>query len=230
MIITILRDGGIITKSELSLWIKDKFLEGFMDLDAILVDLAKKEVIKQISVKGISSELIILNNDPFMLRVPPVKLIDNPSNRGLPSQFVKTYKSEVKTYFQDYHPSEEDNLKIINILIDPEVYETLRLLRTAIVTRQELEKLRIRGVKDISGVLQLLLDRQMIKIFRDQNNNEYFALLTDFYIDIIFPKYILNVIKTVYEQKSKPNKALMEFLKSLEETYFSMKKQEKSKK
>ena len=89
--------------------------------------------------------LIALTNDLFMLRVPPVKLLENPVNRGLPTQFAKTYKTEVKNFFQDYHPSEEDALKIIEIFTNPQAYETLRLLRTSIVTIHEFEKLRAKG-------------------------------------------------------------------------------------
>jgi len=227
LIINMLRDEGVIIKSELSIWLRDKALGGFIDLDAILLELAKKDIIKQISIKGIPSALIVLTTDLFMLRVPPVKLLEDPVNRGLPLQFAKTYPSEVKKFFQNYRPTEEDNLSIIEIFINPQVYETLRLLRTAIVTTQELEKLSKKGVEDIYGVLKMLWDNQMIKVFQDENNIEYYALLSDFYMDLIFPKYILETIKTSYEQKSKSNKVLIEYLNALEDTYFELKKQEK---
>ncbi|MFX0037187.1 MAG: hypothetical protein ACFE9I_16265, partial [Candidatus Hermodarchaeota archaeon] len=163
----------------------------------------------------------------FMLRVPPVNLLENPVSRGLPTQFAKIYLAEVKKFFQEYRPTEEDNLKIIEIFTNPEAYETLRLLRTAIVTRNELEKLSKKGVKDIYGVLKIFWDNQMIKVFKDENNNEYFALLSDFYMDLIFPKYILEIIKKSYEQKSKANKVLIEYLNILEESYLNLKKQKK---
>ncbi|MFX1532211.1 MAG: DUF2341 domain-containing protein, partial [Promethearchaeota archaeon] len=71
MVINILRDYGVITKSELTIWVKDSELEGIIDLEAILADLIKIELIKVTSVKGIPSELIFLTKDFFMLRVPP---------------------------------------------------------------------------------------------------------------------------------------------------------------
>lgn len=63
----------------------------------------------------------------------------------------------------------------------------------------------------------------MIKIFKDANNIEYYTLLTDFYIDLIFPKYLLNVIKVINDQKSKSDKVLNQYLNILEETYFNLK-------
>ena len=228
MIIENLRDVGAITKSELMIWLKDKYVEGFFDIEATLLELLKRDIVKLVSVKGIPSELIFLTNDFFMLRVPPVKLLENPVSRGLPTQFVKEYRAEIKKFFQNYRPTAEDNLRIIELLIKPQAYETVRLLRTSIVTLQDLEKLKKKGVVDANIILQLLWNNQMVRVFIDKNNIKYYALLTDFYMDLIFPKYLLTVIKTAYEQKSQPNKVLIEYLKSLEDTYFDLKSQEKS--
>ncbi|MFW9782942.1 MAG: DUF2341 domain-containing protein, partial [Candidatus Heimdallarchaeota archaeon] len=219
MIINILRDYGVITKSELTIWVKDREIEGVIDLEAVLAELIKSELIRVASVKGISSELIFLTKDIFMLRVPPDKLFENPVNYGLPTQFSKLYREEVKKFFNDYYPTEEDELKLLNILIDPEVYETIRLLRTAIVTIKDFEKLKNKGVSDIYGVLKKLYDTNMIKLFKDNKGIEYYTLISDFYIGLVFPKYLLNVIKASHDQKSKTDKVLHEFLRLLEDTY-----------
>ncbi|NHJ25186.1 MAG: hypothetical protein EAX89_11455, partial [Candidatus Lokiarchaeota archaeon] len=226
-IMNLMRKEAVITKSELMIWLKDKYLENFFDLDTILTDLIKKDIIKFGSIKGMPSELIYFTNDIFMLRIPPIHLLTDPVNRGLPSQFAKEYPQKVKKFFQDYYPTEEDNIKIAEMLIDPQVYETLRLLRTAIVTKSDLEKLKKKGVEDIYGVLKKFWDNQMIHVFHDENNNEYYTLNSDIYIDFIFPKYLINIVKMVYEQKSKSNKVLVEYLKVLEETYYNLKSKEK---
>ncbi|MFX1411676.1 MAG: hypothetical protein ACFFA6_15100, partial [Promethearchaeota archaeon] len=187
MIINILRDTGVVARSELVIWLKDTYKEGFIDIDAVLSDLMKRGIIKQISVKGMPSELILLTMDIFMLRIPPTELLENPVQRGLPTHLVKNYQNEVKRFFNEYHPTEEDNLKILNVISKPQVYETLKLLRTAIVTMRDLEKLRKKGVEDLYGVLKMLWDNEIIKVFQDENKNEYYALLSDFYLDKIFP-------------------------------------------
>ncbi|MFX0007844.1 MAG: hypothetical protein ACFFAV_14140, partial [Candidatus Hermodarchaeota archaeon] len=134
-----------------------------------------------------------------------------------------------KEFFQNYRPTEEDNVKIVENIVNPQVYETLKLLRTAIVTRQDLEKLRKKGVEDVYSVLKLLWDNQMIKVFHDEKNIEYYVLLSDFYIDYIFPKYLLKAVKIEYEQKSKNKRVLIEYLKNLEEAYLKLKDMEKMK-
>jgi hypothetical protein len=223
MIINILRDYGVITKSELNIWVKDQDLEKFVDIEAILADLVKIELIKLASVKGIPSELIFFTKDIFMLRIPPDSLYQDPESHGLPKEAVEMYRNEIQKFFSEYRPTEEDNLSLLDILIDPEVYQTLRLLRKAIVTMKDFEKLKNKGVSDIYKVLKNLYDNKMIRIFKDQNETEYYALITDFYIDFIFPKYLLRIIKTSFEQKSKTDKVLLEYLNLLEETYTSQK-------
>ena len=223
MIINRLREEGAVSKSELTVWLKDRYKQGFVDLEGVLIELIKRELIKETSVKGMPSELIFLTNDVLMLRVPPVQLLKDPADRGLPSQLASDYRTETKKFFQNYIPSDQDNLRVIEIIINPQVYETLRLLRTAIVTKNDLEKLKKKGVEDIDRVLKMLWESQMIQVFQDDRNNEYYALLSDFYIDKVFPKYLLNIIKDEYEKKSKADQVLLEYLTVLENTYLNLK-------
>ncbi len=228
MIVNRLREEGVVSKSELMVWLKDRYKQGFVDLEGVLIELIKRELIKETSVKGMPSELIFLTNDILMLRVPPVQLLKDPADKGLPSQLASDYRTEVKKFFQNYRPSEQDNLRVIDIIINPQVYETLRLLRTAIVTKNDLEKLKKKGVDDIDEVLKNLWESQMIQVFQDDRNNEYYALLSDFYVDLIFPKYLLNVIKSEYEKKSKADQVLVEYLSVLENAYLNLKSSVKS--
>ncbi|MFW9820933.1 MAG: hypothetical protein ACFFE5_15100, partial [Candidatus Thorarchaeota archaeon] len=228
MIINFLRNDGVISKSELIIWLRDRELEGIVDLEALLADLIKIDLIKVTSVKDFPSELIFLTKDIFMIRVPPDKLFKDPVNHGIPSQFAKSYKDEVQKRFKIYNPTEEDNVRLLQILIDPQVYETLRLLRTAIVTMKDFEKLKTKGI-DIYMVLKKLWDIEMIKVFKDDNNVEYYSLLTDINIALIFPKYLLNNIKLSYEQKSKSNKLLLKNLDILKESYRNLKSAKLSK-
>ncbi|MFW9771819.1 MAG: hypothetical protein ACFFFB_02600 [Candidatus Heimdallarchaeota archaeon] len=228
LIINRLREEGVVSKSELSVWLKDKYRRGFFDIDATLNELIKKELIKETSVKGMPSELIFLISDLFMLRKPPVKLLQNPEEAGLPEKYIQEYKIEVKKFFQNYHISEQDNLNSLDILSDPQTYEILKLLRIAIVTRSALEKLRKKGVDDIDGALKKLWEHKMIHTFRDDHGAEYYCLLTDFQITRVYPKFILNTIIHQYEVKSKSESVLIEYLKVLEDSYYNPKSIQKS--
>jgi hypothetical protein len=226
-IINLLKDEGVVIKSELIIWLKDKFIYGFFDLETILSELIKLDILKVSSIKDVPSELIFLTNDIYIVRVPPLKLLNKPTSYGLPTQFAKEYPNDIRDFFQTYQPTEADNIQIAEVLSNPQVYETLRLLRDAIVTREDLEKLRKKGVDDIYGVLKILWDNKIIKVFQDEKNIEYYALITDIYTNFIFPKYLLKTIKSAYESKSKVKKSLIEYLTILEESYFKLRSSKK---
>jgi hypothetical protein len=224
LIINRLREEGVISKSELKVWLKDRYKRGFFDLDATLMELIKRDIIKETSVKGMPSELIFLINDLFMIRRPPVKLLKNPVDRGLPEKFINDYKVAIKQFFQTYHPSEEDNLKLLDIITDPQVYEILKLLRISIVTRNVLEKLKKKGVEDIDDGLKKLWDNKIVHVFQEERGTEYYALISDFQVSLVYPKYILNTIIHQYDVKSKSEDVLVEYLNVLEDNYRSHKK------
>lgn len=223
MIINRLRDEGVVSKSELMIWLRDQYKQGIIDLEGVLIELIKRELIKEVSVKGVASELIFLTRDILMTRVPTAQLLKDPEDKGLPSHLLGDYISETKNFFLNYKCSEEDNLNVLNILTNPQTYEVLRLLRTAIVTRNDLEKLKKKGVDDIDEVLKILWENKMIKVFQDDRGNEYYALISDFYLVSIFPKYLINVIKAEYDKKSKADQVLVEYLSVLENSYLELK-------
>jgi len=229
LLINRLRDEGVVSKSELKVWLKDKYRRGFFDIDAILIELIKKDIVKEASVKGMPSELLFFINDIFMIRRPPLKILSDPVGRGLPEPLVEAYNSEVRRFFQNYRPSEDDNLKLVDILTDPQLYEILKLMRIAIVTRNTLEKLRKKGVDDIDGGIKKLWDNKIIHLFQSENGTEYYALLSDLHISLVYPRYMLSTILHQYDVKSKSEPVLIEYLNVLEDAYRPYKLKTKSK-
>jgi hypothetical protein len=120
-------------------------------------------------------------------------------------------------------------LKIITLLTDPQLYEILKLLRTSIVSRNSLEKLRKKGVEDLDGGIKKLLDYEIIKIFQTGQGIELYTLISDVDISLVYPRYILNTILHQYDVKSKSNGVLIEYLNVLEDTYRPYKPKEKTK-
>jgi len=228
MIIERLRDEGVVSKSELVIWLRDHHKSGFVDIESLIVELIKIDIIKESSVKGMPSELLFLINDILLLRRPPIELLKDPADKGLPTNLVDDYRKAVRSFFRTYEISDEDNLKLIELLIDPQIYETLRLLRTTIVTKNILQKLKKKGVEDIDAVLKTLWESQLIQVFQGPKGIEYYGLLSDFYVNTFFPKYIMDIIIKEYEVKSKADKVLVEYLNVLEDAYFSYKESKKA--
>jgi hypothetical protein len=124
------------------------------------------------------------------------------------------FKEKIKLFFETYKHSEEDNLKIINILSNPRVYVIFDMLRNSILNKSDFEKLKNKGLKELDNAIKLLLDAQIITSL-----NDYYVLTSDFYIESFVPQYILNILKENYENKTKSERVLIKYLNILEETY-----------
>jgi len=222
-----LQEEGSVSKSELGIWLKDLYQSGFVDIESIAAALVKENITKGASVKGVPSEVIFLVNDYMVTRRPPVVLFNECTSRGLPAQLRDGYQNEIKSFFAQYEMTEEDNLAILELLVNPEVYEALTLMREAIVTRDDLEKLKKKGVEDVDTVLKVLWDTKMIAVLRDPQGNEYYGLKSDILAQKFFPDYMVNVVRRNYKEKTKADVVLLEHLNILEEAYKGKKESKK---
>jgi len=229
MILKRLQQEAAIPKSELAIWLKDTKRDSFIDIESIVASLVKSTIIKIASVKGLATDVAFLNEDIMILRRPPVKLFLDPVEHHLPKSLKDSYKNQVRTFFKNYKPSEKDNLEIINkVVLDPQCYEVLKLLREAMVTKNDIEKLRKKGVKDIDNTLKALWDSKMIAVFQDESGTEYYCLITDFFAELFFPKYNLDTVRKQYLSKSQNPKALIKALDIMREEYLSIYKNRKA--
>lgn len=225
-----LREESMLAKSELGIWIKDEFKEGEIDIDTVINGLLRSGLIKMGSVKGYSSDLLFMIKDFMVSRKPP-KFYKDPSEYNCPNSLADTYRIAVRTFFSDYRPSETDNFELIDkVILNPVNYAVLTLLRLAIVTRSDLEKLRRRGVDDIDSAINFFKSLNMITILHDAKKIEYFALISDFDVSPFFPRYQLNLIRKNYMVKRHSNPALTAHIDYLDEEYSAIMKAKKKKK
>ena len=225
MILKRLRDDLVISKSELAIWLKDQYKEGFVDIENLVSSLVQSGLTKVASVKGITSDLLFLVQDLSISRHPPVELLKNPAEHHLPENLKASFITEVKNYFATYIPDEKDSISIIEgVLLNPQNYEVLKLLREAMVTRNDLEKLKKKGVDDIDAALKSLWDNKMIAVFQDEKGLEYYCLTTDFSVERIYPRYNLNTIRKLYKNRLQNPQALIKALDLMREEFYLMQK------
>jgi hypothetical protein len=225
LILKRLRDEAMVSKSELAIWLKDQYKEGFIDIENVIESLVQQSLVKTASVKGIASDLLFLVEDFMVIRRPPVELVKNPSEHHLPEGLRSSYVTEVRNFFQAYKPDEKDGLKIIEeVLLNPANYEVLKLLREAMVTRAELEKLKKKGVEDVDAALKSMWENKLISVFQDDKGTEYYCLTSDVLVERYYPKYMVNNIRHLYKNRSQNPNALIKSLDLLKEEYVMMEK------
>lgn len=216
-----LEEEGVINKSELQVWLKDVEKTTFLDVDSLVSSLVKDGIVKEVSIKAAPSELIFLIRDIFVTRKPVTALIiEAPEGHGFPPDFKNQYLQDVQTFFKGYKPTLEDNIKLGELLIDQAFYEGLELMRKFVVSREDLEKLKKKGVDDVDTLLKKFWDNKLITVIREKEGRELFALVADISIERSFPTYLLNVIRKNYAEKSKSDPVLLEHLNILKDIYW----------
>ena len=172
-------------------------------------------------MEGLASDVVFLAKDIMMIRRPPIKIFKDPVDHHMPASLRDAYRTEVISFFKNYIPSEQDNLDIIKkVILNPQTYEILKLMREAAVTLNDVEKLRKKGVDDVGGALQELWKTKMIGVFKDDRGEEYYGLISDFHIDFYYPRFLLNRIREQYRMNVHNPKTLIKALNLLKEEYF----------
>lgn len=212
-----LRAEGSIIKSDLAVWLREQYREKFVDLDPVLRSFYSLNLIEGKTIKNIES--IFLVQDILMHRIAPRKILKNLSDAGLPESVHKNYLDQIKQFFKSYKPSDEDNSIVVKTLLDPQVYEMFKLLRLICATREQLEKLKKKGVEDIDGCIKKLWEAKLLIYLHDEHQNKYFALLSDFKVEKIYGIHILNSIKDQYRFKNRNDDILLTHLQLLRDFY-----------
>jgi len=212
-----LHEDGVVIKSELTIWLREKITDRVLDFEGVIASFYKSNLVKGITINNI--DYLFMMEDILVHRRPPVRVLKNTSEAGLPESLLPQYKQELLVFFKEYVPSDEDTQEVIKALLDPQVYEVFKLLRTNVVTRESLEKLRKKGVEDLDGTVKKMWQSHLICVLHDDKSNEYFALVSDVMIKTVFPEHIFNALIRAYEFKEKQKEIIIEYMKELENHY-----------
>ena len=203
-------------------WLADKYRRSFIDTESIITELLKIGILKETSIqgKGLPTITLCLIKDILVIRTPPSSILEDPVNKGLPFELIKRYSKEVREYFEKYNPSEQDIIEILNILTIPIAYEILGILRTGVLTKTEFYNRFDYDKEDISQIIEVLENLKIIKSYKTDGETEYIVLFNDIWIESFFPEYVFNLILSDYNQKTKANQVIYEYLRVLEDEYF----------
>ncbi len=218
LIIDRLVEDGNATKNDLLNWLKEKLNVEYLNIDGILNSLVKLGLIKIASVKGLPSESVFLTNDVFITRIPPGHIIKQARGKKISDAMRSEFISNMKAYFERYKPTLDDEKTISEIIADIDTYTILNLLRLSPVTRKGLDKVK-KKVKNIDLSLKKIWSAGIIQVLKDKSGEEYFFLKTDIRIEKFYPEYMIDIIRTSFNNRTVANAVLIEHLKNLKDTY-----------
>jgi DNA-binding MarR family transcriptional regulator len=185
-ILTYLVENGSSTKSELESLLREELRMKAIDINPIIAPLIKLGLVTTEWVEGLPSECVFLNPD------------------------VQTsYLNKVTAYFKEYEHSDGDVSVISNILVEPDTYDAITILRTGPSTRKEIQEKTKLSDGDVAKLIEKLEHTEFLVRLQDKKDNEHIFLRSDPRIVTFFPEHcIVTEIKRYNERLVPPRQAI----------------------
>lgn len=217
-ILTILQEKAILRKDLLTN-LEIELNKAIPNIEFSLDPFIKTGLVKQDWIEGESDISLFLLSDFTILRVPPLKLIEDAKNNLPTPELAKKYLNEVTTFFKKYKPNFEDNLIIARNMIDPDKYDYITLFRDRAYPLNKLPKGPGESIEKVGNFLKPLEDNQIIKVIKDSKDTLWVFLLTDIVTHTFYPEYLIEKIRK-YRMDGKLKKNLaIKHLELLEVAY-----------
>ncbi len=224
-ILEFLRKVGIISRDDLELWMKETYRREFLDLIAVCNPLYLNKIIKSITFED--KEMIILLQDLTVARVPPPRKLFMEDNKAiLKSKLFRQWVDSCQEFFGNYDPVQENVKDLAEILIDPQKYRLIKLLRNKFLEQSTLPKLEKSKEPDLTIIKQLIEANVILELQGDKG--PIYALKSDIVASVFFPQRILDLILRNYQLKSFPNQTLLGHLGEIKDFYLASVSRSKS--
>ena len=201
----------------------DVLLDPFLELNLIRRDWIKGEKDKETGIVKNKGEYLFLTKDILLARLPNENILNR--LRENKKNLYDIYKDKVADYFLTYDvnkQSVEELKKIAGLLLNPDSYDFLALMRNSYYPLDKLPKI-FSDWFDIEVILSTLEDLKIVTTLKDKEDQGWVILLTDIKPLIIFPEFLLPKIREFFKSEDKEQKISIEIAKKalelLEVTY-----------
>ncbi|MCK4379854.1 MAG: hypothetical protein KAW51_01870, partial [Candidatus Lokiarchaeota archaeon] len=208
-----------LSRRELQGIIEEKLNKIVPNIEFVLDPFIKTGLITQDWVEGDTDITLFLLSDFAIFRTPVAKLVED-AKKNFPSpELATTYLEEVTQFFKDYKPTLEDNLKIAQIIMNPDKYDYITLLRERAYPLDKIPKGPGESIEQIGNILKPMENEKIIKVIKDSKDTAWVFLFTDIAAHTFYPEYLIEKIrKERMEGKIKKTVAI-KHLEFLEKAY-----------
>lgn len=201
----------------------DVLLDPFLELNLIRRDWIKGEKDKETGIVKNQGEFLFLTKDILLARLPNENILNRLKENK--KDLFDIFKDKIADYFSTYDPNKqsvEEMKKIAGILLNPDSYDFLALMRNSYYPLDKLPKI-FSDWFDIEVILSTLEDLKIVTTLKDKEKQGWVILLTDIKPLIIFPEFLLPKIRESFKFEDKDQKISIEIarkaLELLEVTY-----------
>ncbi|MHA1272146.1 MAG: hypothetical protein ACTSQS_01790 [Promethearchaeota archaeon] len=181
----------------------DILIEPFLELNLIRRDWIKGERDKRTGKMLNQGEYLFLTKDIILAKVPHDKLLEHLKEKDPKSALYLNYYQQVIDYFSYYDPlkqTDEDLKKIASVLLNPDMYDFFNLLKGNYYPLDKIPKI-LSEWADHEEIVDTLTELKIATIVKDEKDRKWIMLLCDIKPLIIFPEYLLPLIREAYQKK-----------------------------
>ncbi|MFX1274993.1 MAG: hypothetical protein ACFFBP_10230 [Promethearchaeota archaeon] len=201
----------------------DLLIEPFLELNLVRRDWIKGMRDRQTGRIENQGEYLFLVKDIMLARIPNDNLLKflKDNNKSL----YEIFQSKTIEYFSKYNPltqTKEETRKLSSLLLNPDVYDFLVLMRKNYYPIQKIPKIFSPFVSP-EALLKELKDLNIMIDLIDNEKRTFTLLLTDIKPLVIFPEFLLPKLRKAYRSVDKDKRITLEIAKKalelLEVTY-----------
>lgn len=192
-----LNEIGSTSKEELVDILRDRLDLKTISIEAVLQPLVRAGLVVTEWVEGIPSECVFLIEDAMPVVIPPMNLMKQAENGTLPKP--KRFEKAIKTYFTTQTPvlPEEYQHLVAEILVDPDAYELVKLLRNSVLNEGALASQAELSEEAIGGLIKKLKKARLVVSVKDTG----VYLVADPTVITTYPEHLITTSITRYNKR-----------------------------
>ncbi len=171
-------------------------------------------------VPGYAEQFVFLVRDFTITRAPAEKIIKQ-AVKGEPTQRIaRRYLRNVKEFFTNYNVNVDESGDLAEILINPEYYEIIKMLREKPLLLTEIKSCLGQQKLGCEAALKNLSEKNIIEVYPAENQGDNWILLkSDIIIHTFFPEYLLEALRGKLASGELSSETVIKHLELLQQNY-----------
>ncbi len=171
----------------------DLILKPFLELNLVRRDWAKGYRDRNLGMMVGEGEYLFLIKDIALARKIPKKIYEDMRQNP---RIGEKYLDYVNTFYSDYDPFQnllEESKKLAPLLLEPDVYDFMELLKTSTYPLVKIPKITSEFV-EVESVLDTLQEVGVVKILEDDQERKWVCLIAEIVPLVTFPEFLVGNI------------------------------------
>lgn len=211
---------GPATSSMIAAYIQENSNVSRVNPDLMISPLIRLGHVMQGWVPGYPEQFMFLIRDFFIIRAPSEKNIKLALKGEPDAEIARKYLKTVKEFFTAYNTMSEESRELAEILLNPDYYEIIKLLREKPNRLTEINSCTGQEKLGCEASIRKLEELNIVETYPSEAERDMWVMLkSDIVIHTFFPEYILEVLRTKLSSGELSSETAIKHLDLLQQNY-----------